>query len=41
MAIQTNCFTLVQQEIEMGIVEGQSKNKLIKYTPFFKDNWYL
>lgn len=32
---------LVQQEIEMGIVEGQSKNKLIKYTPFLKDELVL
>ena len=32
---------LVQQEIELGIVEGQSKNKLIKYTPFLKDELVL
>jgi hypothetical protein len=25
---------LLQQEIEIGIVEGQSKNKSIKYTEF-------
>ncbi len=32
---------LVQQEIEIGIVEGQSKNKLIKYTSFLKDELVL
>jgi DNA-binding transcriptional LysR family regulator len=28
---------LIKQEIEIGIVEGQSKNKSIKYTEFLKD----
>lgn len=32
---------LLQQEIEIGIVEGKSKNKLIKYTPFLKDELVL
>lgn len=32
---------LLQQEIEIGIVEGQSKNKSIKYTEFLKDELVL
>ncbi|MFV8364379.1 LysR substrate-binding domain-containing protein [Flavobacterium sp. ZT3P35] len=32
---------LVQQEIEIGIVEGQSKNISIKYTEFLKDELVL
>lgn len=32
---------LLKQEIEIGIVEGQSKNKLIKYTAFLKDELVL
>ena len=32
---------LLQQEIAIGIVEGQSKNKSIKYTPFLKDELVL
>ena len=32
---------LLQQEIEIGIVEGQSKNKAIKYTEFLKDELVL
>ena len=32
---------LVNKEIEIGIVEGQSKNKSIKYTPFLKDELVL
>lgn len=32
---------LLAQEIEVGIVEGQLKNKAIKYTPFLKDELVL
>ncbi|TDE05581.1 LysR family transcriptional regulator [Flavobacterium hiemivividum] len=32
---------LLNKEIEIGIVEGQSKNKGIKYTPFLKDELVL
>lgn len=32
---------LLNKEIEIGIVEGQSKNKTIKYTPFLKDKLVL
>jgi DNA-binding transcriptional LysR family regulator len=32
---------LLRQEIEIGIVEGQSKNKSIKYTEFLKDELVL
>ena len=32
---------LLKQEIEIGIVEGQSKNKFIKYTAFLKDELVL
>ncbi|MCL6462472.1 MAG: LysR family transcriptional regulator [Flavobacterium micromati] len=32
---------LIKQEIEIGIVEGQSKNKSIKYTEFIKDELVL
>ncbi|NRT10713.1 LysR family transcriptional regulator [Flavobacterium sp. 14A] len=32
---------LLAQEIEVGIVEGQLKNKGIKYTPFLKDELVL
>lgn len=32
---------LLQQEIEIGIVEGKSKNKQIKYIPFLKDELVL
>ena len=32
---------LLNHEIEIGIVEGQSKNKAIKYTPFLKDELVL
>lgn len=32
---------LLQQEIEIGIVEGQSKNKSVKYTEFLKDELVL
>jgi DNA-binding transcriptional LysR family regulator len=32
---------LLHKEIEIGIVEGQSKNKSIKYTPFLKDELVL
>ena len=32
---------LLKREIEIGIVEGQSKNKSIKYTPFLKDELVL
>lgn len=32
---------LLNKEIEIGIVEGQSKNKSIKYTPFLKDELVL
>ena len=32
---------LIKQEIEIGIVEGQSKNKSIKYTEFLKDELVL
>ncbi|WP_367752979.1 LysR family transcriptional regulator [Flavobacterium sp. WC2430] len=32
---------LLNKEIEIGIVEGQSKNKLIKYTPYLKDELVL
>lgn len=32
---------LLKQEIETGIVEGQSKNKSIKYTEFLKDELVL
>ena len=32
---------LLKKEIEIGIVEGQSKNKSIKYTPFLKDELVL
>ncbi|MEZ7499447.1 LysR family transcriptional regulator [Flavobacterium sp. Arc3] len=32
---------LLNKEIEIGIVEGQSKNKAIKYTPFLKDELVL
>lgn len=32
---------LLNQEIEIGIVEGQSKNKSIKYTEFLKDELVL
>ena len=32
---------LLKQEIEIGIVEGKSKNKLIKYTAFLKDELVL
>ena len=32
---------LLKQEIEIGIVEGQSKNKSIKYTAFLKDELVL
>ncbi|SHL12078.1 LysR family transcriptional regulator [Flavobacterium xanthum] len=32
---------LLKQEIEIGIVEGQSKNKSIKYTEFLKDELVL
>jgi hypothetical protein len=31
---------LLNKEIETGIVEGQSKNKAIKYTPFLKTGGY-
>lgn len=33
--------SLLNQEIEIGIVEGQSKNKSIKYTEFLKDELVL
>jgi len=33
--------SLLNKEIETGIVEGQSKNKAIKYTPFLKDELVL
>ncbi|CAM2902820.1 DNA-binding transcriptional regulator, LysR family [Flavobacterium succinicans] len=32
---------LLQKEIEIGIVEGQSKNQSIKYVPFLKDELVL
>jgi DNA-binding transcriptional LysR family regulator len=32
---------LIQKEIEIGIVEGQSKNQSIKYIPFLKDELVL
>ena len=32
---------LIKQDIEIGIVEGQSKNKSIKYTEFLKDELVL
>lgn len=32
---------LLNKEIEIGIVEGQSKNKAIKYIPFLKDELVL
>jgi DNA-binding transcriptional LysR family regulator len=32
---------LLNKEIEIGIVEGQSKNKSIKYSPFLKDELVL
>jgi LysR family transcriptional regulator, transcriptional activator of the cysJI operon len=32
---------LIQKEIEIGIVEGQSKNQSIKYVPFLKDELVL
>lgn len=32
---------LLNKEIEIGIVEGQSKKKTIKYTPFLKDELVL
>jgi DNA-binding transcriptional LysR family regulator len=32
---------LLNKEIETGIVEGKSKNKAIKYTPFLKDELVL
>ena len=32
---------LLNKEIEIGIVEGQSKNQLIKYIPFLKDELVL
>lgn len=32
---------LINKEIEIGIVEGQSKNQLIKYIPFLKDELVL
>ncbi|MDA6071771.1 LysR family transcriptional regulator [Flavobacterium sp. AC] len=32
---------LISKEIEIGIVEGQSKNQLIKYIPFLKDELVL
>lgn len=32
---------LLNKEIEIGIVEGQSKNKAIKYSPFLKDELVL
>lgn len=32
---------LLNKEIEIGIVEGQSKNQLIKYSPFLKDELVL
>ncbi|WP_163410916.1 LysR family transcriptional regulator [Flavobacterium ajazii] len=32
---------LINKEIEIGIVEGQSKNQLIKYVPFIKDELVL
>lgn len=32
---------LLKKEIEIGIVEGQSKNTSIKYTPFLKDELVL
>ncbi|OHT44150.1 LysR family transcriptional regulator [Flavobacterium tructae] len=32
---------LIHKEIEIGIVEGQSKNQSIKYTPFLKDELVL
>ncbi|CAI2768093.1 LysR family transcriptional regulator [Flavobacterium collinsii] len=32
---------LINKEIEIGIVEGQSKNQSIKYTPFLKDELVL
>lgn len=32
---------LLNKEIELGIVEGQSKNTSIKYTPFLKDELVL
>ena len=32
---------LLKREIEIGIVEGQSKNKSIKYSPFLKDELVL
>jgi DNA-binding transcriptional LysR family regulator len=32
---------LLDKEIEIGIVEGQSKNKAIKYIPFLKDELVL
>ena len=34
-------IALLKQEIEIGIVEGQSKNKSIKYTAFLKDELVL
>lgn len=33
--------SLINKEIEIGIVEGQSKNQSIKYTPFLKDELVL
>jgi len=33
--------SLLNKEIETGIVEGKSKNKAIKYTPFLKDELVL
>jgi DNA-binding transcriptional LysR family regulator len=33
--------SLLEKEIEVGIVEGQLKNKGIKYTPFLKDELVL
>ena len=32
---------LINKEIEIGIVEGQSKNQSIKYVPFIKDELVL
>lgn len=34
-------LALLNKEIEIGIVEGQSKNQSIKYTPFLKDELVL
>jgi hypothetical protein len=41
MEIQNKLKTPLDKEIETGIVEGQSKNKAIKYMPFLKDELVL